>query len=445
QNSAQEGEAGENNTEEGEDDGEKESAGNSGSNQLAEELKEKYAAEAGEYDGNVIKVNRDESLQIELGYNPWLSDRDLSESFVIYQDADLKYPVEVGSYEYDEEAGMLIIEPPFYGIAEIDSDEIDLSHLNGNYITESEECGWGTIPQYYLAVNVDIQTGAPINTPVITVIKINAEIAQAPSLVFDQTEDGYARFRWQEVKGAEGYLLFMINKDEEGLWDTTKVFADVKGTQWESSTEDLEFEGEVLSLNERFSQYYTSEDMNAYLEETDSFLKEYQVEGEYDEYWSEYFGVIAYNSKGCSPISNLLSAKDLARMLPYEKASYSNEESFYDIEGVSDLPAVMCVTMCDGSTAQKVLEYDLGSIRKEEENNFFYITAKAAKTPFTEELLVSDVKWDTLDADLEAVMERQEKLKNKGGNVTPSLTVEEEVQPPVNESPSASASPAASA
>lgn len=443
--SAQEGEAVENNTEETEDGGEKESAGNSGSNQLAEELKEKYAAEAGEYDGNVIKVNRDESLQIELGYNPWLSDQDLSESFVIYQDADLKYPVEVGSYEYDEEAGMLIIEPPFYGIAEMDSDEIDLSHLNGNYITESEESGWGTISQYYLAVNVDIQTGAPINTPVITVIKINAEIAQAPSLVFDQTEDGYARFRWQEVKGAEGYLLFMINKDENGLWDTTKVFADVKGTQWESSTEDHEFEGEILSLNERFRQYYTSEDMEASLDETEDFLKEYQVEGEYDEYWSEYFGVIAYNSKGCSPISNLLSAKDLAHMLPHEKASYSNEESFYGIEGVSDLPAVMCVTMCDGSTAQKVLEYDLGSIRKEEENDLIYITAKAAKTPFTEEFLVSDVKWDTLDADLEAVMERQEKLKNKGGNVTPSLTVEEEVQPPVNESPSASESPAASA
>ena len=139
---AQEGEAGENNTEEAEDDGEKESAGNSDSNQLAEELKEKYAAEAGEYDGNVIKVNRDESLQIEIGYNPWLSDQELSESFVIYQDADLKYPVEAGSYEYDEKTGVLIIEPPFYGIAEIDSDEIDLSHLNGNYITEYEECGW---------------------------------------------------------------------------------------------------------------------------------------------------------------------------------------------------------------------------------------------------------------------------------------------------------------
>lgn len=414
--------------------GEAGEAAGSDSGDLADELREKYAtAEAGEYDGNVIKVNRDEALQIEIGYNPWLSDQDLAESFVIYQDAELKYPVEAGSYEYDEEAGTLIIEPPFYGIAEMDSSEIDLGHLKGSYLTEYEENGWGTISQYYLAANVDVKTGNPLSTPVLTVIHVNAEIAQAPSLVFDQTQDGYARFSWQQVKGAEGYLLFMINKDETGLWDSTKVFADVKGTQWVSSGEDFEFEGEVLSLNSRFSQYYTSDDTAAWMDDTDSFLKEYQVEEAYDEYWSEYFGVIAYNGNGCSPISNLLSAKDLAHMLPTEKAEYSNEESFYGIEGTLDLPAVMCVTMCDGTTAQKVLEYDLNSIRKEEDNNLFYITAKAYKTPFTEEFLVGNVDFAALDGDLESIMERQEKLKNKGGNVTPALTLEEEPKTPAQE------------
>lgn len=401
---------------------------------LAQELREKYAAaEAAEYDGSVIKVNRDEALKIEIGYNPWAVDTEPSESFVIYQDAELKYPVEAGSYDYDEEAGVLIIEPPFYGIAQMDADEVELDHLKGNYLTEYEENGWGTIPQYYLAANVDVKTGEPISTPVITVIKVNAEIAQAPALTFDQTEDGYARFSWQAVSGAEGYLLFVINKDEQGLWDRANVFADVKGTQWVSSTEEFVSEGEVLSLNSRFSQYYTSEDTEAWMEETDSFLKEYKIEDAYDEYWSEYFGVIAYNGNGCSPISNLLSAKDLAHMLPTEKAWFSNEESFYDIEGTADLPTAMCVTMCDGSTAQKILAYDLDSIRKEEENNFYYISARAVKTPFTEEFLVSDVNWDTLDEDLSAIMERQEKLMNKGGNVTPSLTMEDKPQSPADE------------
>lgn len=406
---------------------------------LVRELREKYAAaEAAEYDGNVIKVNRDEDLKIEIGYNPWTVDIEPSESFVIYQDAELKYPVEAGSYEYDEGAGMLIIEPPFYGIAEMDSGDAALDHLSGNYLTEYEENGWGTISQYYLAANVDVKTGEPISVPVITVIKVNAEIAKAPVLTFDQTQDGYARFSWQAVNGAEGYLLFMINKDEQGLWDRAEVFADVKGTQWSSSTEEFAFEGEVLSLNSRFSQYYTSDDTEAWMEETDSFLQEYKIEEEYDAYWSEYFGVIAYNSTGCSPISNLLSAKDLAHMLPAEKAWFSNEEDFYGIEGTADLPTAMCVTMCDGSTAQKILEYDLDSIRKEEENNVYYISARAVKTPFTEEFLVSDVEWDTLDADLSAIMERQEKLMNKGGNVTPSLTVEDKPQSPAEEGSSVS-------
>ena len=52
---------------------------------------------------------------------------------------------------------------------------------------------------------------------------------------------------------------------------------------------------------------------------------------------------------------------------------------------------------------------------------------------FTEEIHVYDVNWDTLDADMDAVTERQEKLQNKGGNVTPSLTVDEEVQTPETE------------
>lgn len=116
---------------------------------LVEELKKKYSgAGIGEYDGNVIKVKRDESIQIELGYNPWESDQKIYESFEIYQDAELKFPVEAGNYEYDADAGMLTIKPPFYGVGEIDSNEVDLSHLSGNYLADQDDYGWGILPQY---------------------------------------------------------------------------------------------------------------------------------------------------------------------------------------------------------------------------------------------------------------------------------------------------------
>lgn len=421
------------NEEKSKDTEEKESktASESGKNTLAEDLKKKYSgAGAGEYDGNVIKVNRDESLEIELGYNPWQSDIDLSESFVIYQDADLKFPVDAGYYEYDASTGILTIEPPFYGIAEIGSSEIDISHLKGNYLIGDTESGWGTLSQYYMKTCVDTKTGKKLASSVITVIKVNSEITQAPQLVFDQTEDGYARFSWKQVPGAEGYLLFRVNKDEEGLWEHAYAFADVKGTEWDSKTEAFEsdYDDSILTLNYRFQQYYTSEDFATMVEETDSFLAEYMIEEDYDEYYSEYYGVLAYNGNGCSPISNLFSAKDLAHMLPTERARYSNEESFFGINGTMDLPAVMCVTMCDGSTAQKILEYDFDNIQKDEELNCLRIKGKALQTPFTEEFSVYEVNWDTLDADLAAIKERQEKLKNKGGNVVPSLKVEDGAQ-----------------
>lgn len=40
-------------------------------------------------------------------------------------------------------------------------------------------------------------------------------------------------------------------------------------------------------------------------------------------------------------------------MLSNTEASYSNEESFFQFEGTQNLPTAMCVTMCDGTTAQK--------------------------------------------------------------------------------------------
>lgn len=438
------------------DEIESDSASKTGGDALAQQLKQQYAGTvAGEYDGNVIKVKRDEPVTLELSYNPNESDDKLSDSFVVYQDAELQYPVEVGDMEYDETSKTLTITPPFYGIAEMDSGEVDLSALSGNYLKEDEGYAWGTLPQYYLAANVDTTTGKRLDKPAITVIRVDAEISQAPQLVFDQTDDGYARFSWKEVPGADGYLLFTINKDEQGFWEDTSVFADVQGLEW-TSEEDEEYnsnneEGKVLSLNGRFIQYYSSEDSEAWKRDNDDFLSEFDTGEAYDEYYSEYFGIVAYNSEGCSATGNFLSAKDLAHMLPNTEAGYSNEESFFHFEGTRNLPAIMCVTMCDGTTAQKVLDYDFDSIQKEEDNNYYYISAKVDQTPFTTEILADTIDWDNLDADLAQVRERQEKLRNKGGSVAPEIRIDEdagegeESSEPVQEDISVTANSALSA
>lgn len=403
-----------------------------GSDEMAQRLQQKYAGgAAGDYNGNVIHVKRDEPVKLELSYNPNESENRLSDSFIIYQDAELKYPVEAGDMEYDEASKTLIIAPPFYGIGELDSNEMNLDFLKGNYLKEDEGHAWGTLPQYYLASTVDTETGKSLDKPIITVIKINSEISQAPQLTFSQTDNGYARFSWEEVPGAEGYLLFTINKDEQGFFENANVFADVRGLEW-TSEKDEEYnnsneEGKVLSLNGRFVQYYSSQDSEEWKQDNDNFLGEFDTGEEYDEYYSEYFGIVAYNSEGCSPAGNFLSGKDLARMLPNTEANYSNEESFYNFQGTSGLPAVMCVTMCDGTTSQKILDYDFESIRKEEDNNCYYISAKADQTPFSVEILADTIDWENLDTDLTDIKERQEKLKNKGGSVTPDITIDGDI------------------
>lgn len=284
--------------------------------QLIQELQQKYAANSAvHYSGDVIEIERDEAIQIPIGYNPWSREEHIYDSFGVYQDDGLQYPLELGVHDYDAETGMLTINPPYCGIAEMDDYEIDLSHLSSSYLMEEEGNAWGTLPQYYLSAYVDTETGEPLAAPEITVIKINAEIRTAPQLVFDQTEEGYARFSWKEVPGAEGYLLFLINKDETGLWEKAKVFAEVKGTEWTDEAEALEIDGSVVTLNERFKQCYISDDSGAWMDDA-GVNWGIDENTAYDEFYSEYFGGIAYNAQGCSTISNLLSAMDLSHMLP---------------------------------------------------------------------------------------------------------------------------------
>ncbi len=397
-------------------------------NTLAQEIMKKYSAGAGEYDGKVLKVDRTEPIVLELGYNPWSMDTDIEEAFSVYQDAELKFPVDIGGYDYDNETGKLTITPPYYGIGELESSELDLSHINESYLAENEDNGWGTLAQYYLATYVDVQTGKMLDKPIITVIKVNTELA-TPQMVFSPTDDGYACFTWQEVQGAEGYLLFKINKDETGYWEIASAFADVKENQWTCLDEAMvsEYGSGVLEANSRFVQFFISDDSQSWMEENaEELLLDDDIA--YDEYWDEYYGLVAYNSTGCSSMSNLMSAKDLAHMLPSKPAVHANEEAYLDTRGTQNMPAVMNVTMCDGTTAQKVMDYDFDSIVKEEENNYFVISAKGLKTPFVREIHVYDVNWDTFDADIAIVKERQEKLKNKGGNVAPSLTIDEETE-----------------
>lgn len=372
-------------------------AGKEGVDDLALLLKAKYDAGTIDYSGDTIQIGRDESVEFKISYNPWDETAiPPEESFIVYQDAELQYPLSV-SYDWDSETGMMTIEPPVYGPGEVI--QFNMDHPSYSFIEESDETGWGNLAQLYMAAYVDVETGEPISgNPLVTVLKIKEELSQAPQVKFSQDENGSARFSWKEVPGAEEYFLFQI-RSYEGVWDGYLYVMDsTTDTEWTVEQGMLsEDEDYVVNMNDIFRSY-VFDDIDTGIE--------------------EYFGVIAVNDEGNSHISNLFNAVELSHMLPY--GVYYDAEVEISCEGTMSLPATVGIKMCDDTVSQRVVEYDRNSIEKS--GTGYHIDYKIYGTAFTGTYLVNDQDWDTFEQEMEAIEERQEKLMKKGGNVEADIS-----------------------
>jgi len=415
--------------------------------ELALSLKEKYnGAASSEYSGETINVDRTQSIEVKLGYNPWNSSDSANDMFAVYQDAELKHKLDV-TMDWDMNTGVLTISPLLYGIAEVDEGYgVDLSHLSGDYLFSDEEAkGWGNLPQYYLSVGVNTETGEKLAKPEVTVVKVNAELSQTPQVKFSQTEDGEARFYWEEVPGAEEYLVFTMKKwPDKGFDYNAEVVGVSKTNEWICESDVQVSKNEERStygmMNEMFTQYYIAEDN---MELSKELLGEDNelLTADYNEYWDDYFGVIAVGKSGCSYISNLMSAQDLCHLLPHEIAYKANEDTFFErAQGAINLPTTMGVIMCDGTTAQKVIDYDYENITINEEYKSVEIKATAHGTKFSWPIKFEVEDLSTVESDLQEVKKRQEELLSKGGNIDTEISFDEdnkEAEEPKKEEPKA--------
>lgn len=372
-------------------------AGNQSGDDLALLLKTKYDAGTIDYSGDTIYIEREESIQIKLSYNPWDDvPMTLSDSFVIYQDVELKHPLDVATYDWDSESGMLTIEPPVYGPAEVVL--MDIDHPVNSFLEANDETGWGNLPQLYLAAYVDAETGEPLTgNPLVTVLKIKQKLDQAPQVKFSQDKYGSARFSWKAVPGAEEYFLFRIKNYEGALDGYLNVMGATDGTEWTVEQGMSEDDTYAVVINDIFRNY-----------QFDDFQPDYV----------EYFGVMAVTEDGNSNISNLFNVNELGHMLPFAVAA--NEETGVSCKGTMNLPATMGVTMCDDTISQRVLAYDENSIEKSGDG--YKINYKICGTPFNSTFLVAEQDWDTFDQELKTIQERQEKLMNKDGNVEADIS-----------------------
>ena len=106
------------------------------------------------------------------------------------------------------------------------------------------------------------------------------------------------------------------------------------------------------------------------------------------------------------------------------------------------LPAETSITMCDGSTSRRVIDYDFENavLDKESSTTYLKIFGYASGTNLCEKYMV-EVNEKTLDADLAALKERQDALKSKGGTMNKDVTIDEEEKPVTTPKPTEKAKP----
>lgn len=401
---------------------------NAKSNDYADKLKEKYQESATDYSGEVIRINRDEPLKFELGYNPWALNQNPTEEFVVYQDAELKYPLELYGYDIDDETNVLTIDPPILGVAELaPSDDVSVDDLKGTGIYDDDIPAWGNLSQLYLATYVDEKTGDKLDKPKVTVIRINSEIEHAPRVTFGQTEDGQARFSWPKVEGADEYAVCSIQKWEDGFNVRLRAVARTKDTEWicdsymDDTPVDDEYYAGALIMNRFFEQYYVTEDSAI----DNEYVEDFETENaSFNEYWDDYFAVIAIGNGGCSPVSNMIGAKALSHLLPNTAAHRTNDQTqSYTYTDAKELPAYYNITMCDGTTAQRVIMYDTDNYMEYEDH--VRVTAKIDKTQFVGHYSVWGDDLGAIKNEIAEVQKRQEELLNKGGTVKADITFDE--------------------
>ena len=411
------------------------------------------------YGDPIENVGRDEAITFQLGYD--VADLQLDrwdQVFALYQDPDLTEKISA-KYSFDKETGTFTMQPSetftLYRINTLglDTETVDkYPHTANTLFDKGAGKNWGNLGTAYLASYYDKETGQLLDEPEVSIVTFESEIEEAPHLTYSITDDGRPQFTWNEVEGATEYMVCKIWKTKgQEYANSLTVMEIVTDTTW---TTELPKFSNATTVNSEFKTFLISEDGWK-----DEALYEYNLAhyGEPDvPYYStgEYeqepgICVIAVNNQGTSMISNYVTFTELAPSLPYCEAYHTAKENgvgniMQGYESVERLPIYYYITMCDGYTNKKLIDYQTEKAYIEDKR-FMIVDEKTGEfqdavtyaclcipyrvegTPFTYELTVSDGEKDYQEADMEKDLafleDRESKLRKKTGVVAPEFSL----------------------
>lgn len=422
------------------------------SNYLASMMREKYKEETSPYGygyGEAITgLSRNESIILQAGFD--IEDLGITywtEIIGLFYDPELKYSVGP-NWSYDEETREITISPSNYPagnvyVSGIRTDVVNrYAHDNITFFPKDAGTAWGNVSTMYLATYIDLETGEKLEKPQVQIVTVEGELADTPRLSYSFTEDGRVRLYWNEVEGASEYFVCYTRVSEEyGMNDGLSVIANVTDNEWISPAPEF---GSIWA-NGEFSNYEVAED-DWYSEyEKNERIAEYGEEPVfvYETDRRKAFCVIAVSEDGTSMMSNVIDILELQENIPVCIAYNTWNENGYSYNGyekIEDLISYGYVTMANGMTVMKLLDFDTENamvvedryINVDEDGNYesgenisvLKIPFRIEGTPFEDVALVRYYEEGDLKEGLAFIEEREDLLRKRAGEVAISTDIE---------------------
>ncbi|MCH5262434.1 MAG: transglutaminase domain-containing protein [Lachnospiraceae bacterium] len=395
------------------------------------------------YGDAIEELGRSDAIKVHMEYDPYaMEDLDNWRYFCkIFQNPDLTGEVVGSSYDWDEATGTLSIAPPNWGPCRIATLGLDTETVNRYDHSQNvlfdfgSGMTWGNVGTLYLACYYDEKTGEELEEPQVSIITLAAELEDTPVLDYSILDDGRPMFQWTSVEGAAEYIICRVEwNPEKGYESLMYPLGATEDTTW--TTEAVEFSNFAYA-NKDFDIYRVSEDDWKNETTYNYYIDEYEPNTVVKWQWAEENDravcVIAVGQDGTSMISNTFFFSEMAPNLPSSVATNTEKENGFtrEYESVEQFPAYDYVTMCDGITNQKLIDYhteeasvapkrvwyvdDEGNFVEGKTENCLTVPYVVEGTPFSYSMELLDYDEANLQADMKFLEDREAQLRKKAG------------------------------
>lgn len=354
---------------------------------LVANVKDKYAsATSYKFDDHVYILERNEVLKLELPF-AITNDHNTATFFQFFLDPELTIPLSRpladDYYTGDNKIKLHPQDYPFFRT------EFEDEAVRG------KDANWGNAGTLYLAKYYDRQGNVLDEPQEVSILKIKAELAQ-PQVNVSCDENGQAMLSWQSVPGATQYGIYSFFISENKISGDEILMS-------HGTTTDTYYKGFDVFTHD--TSNITGRDTNGVITINQDFClnKETLTHG---------FVVIAENANGKSEMSKVINPNDYSYMLPYSIDYDAVDDLATDNK--SNLPYFYPVEMCDYSTINYPLIYDVESMQENGDKtstgkSIVSIIAKPEGTPFERVFYFSyDPAKETKEAFINNFLEKQQ-------------------------------------